>query len=156
MKTAFAYLTFVQVTEGIMKTIAAAQMAAVTTKRGTVSPSSRLWPRRWNTNGGPNFVAASSINSIRMKWSYVASGPSGCKKDACNRNSRVSHRGDPDNRGLHPASFQDYSTAGVSRPTGVSFWFAFGVLLWNWPMMIANAVTFMLTLVIVGMKLYLK
>ena len=44
----------------------------------------------------------------------------------------------------------------VSRPTGVSFWFAFGVLLWNWPMMIANAVTFMLTLVIVGMKLYLK
>ena len=30
----------------------------------------------------------------------------------------------------------------------------FGIMLWNWPMMIANAVTFMLTVVIVIMKLY--
>jgi MtN3 and saliva related transmembrane protein len=39
---------------------------------------------------------------------------------------------------------------------GVAFWFVLGVLIWNWPMMIANVVTFILTLVIVGMKLYLK
>ena len=37
---------------------------------------------------------------------------------------------------------------------GVSFWFTLGVLLWNWPMMLANAVTFALTVVIVIMKLY--
>jgi MtN3 and saliva related transmembrane protein len=53
-------------------------------------------------------------------------------------------------------------TAGVSLwmhvtfAVGVAFWFLLGVLIWNWPMMIANAVTFMLTLIIVGMKLYLK
>jgi len=29
-------------------------------------------------------------------------------------------------------------------------------LIWNWPMMIANAVTFALTMVIIVMKLYLK
>ena len=52
-------------------------------------------------------------------------------------------------------------TAGVSIwmhitfAAGVSFWFALGILLWNWPMMIANAVTFILTLVIIAMKLYL-
>ena len=53
-------------------------------------------------------------------------------------------------------------TAGVSLwmhltfAVGVAFWFVLGVLIWNWPMMIANLVTFMLTLAIVGMKLYLK
>ena len=57
---------------------------------------------------------------------------------------------------------QSRETAGVSLwmhvtfAVGVAFWFVLGVLIWNWPMMIANVVTFMLTLVIVGMKLYLK
>jgi MtN3 and saliva related transmembrane protein len=56
---------------------------------------------------------------------------------------------------------QSRETAGVSLwmhitfAAGVSFWFVLGVLLWNWPMMIANAVTFVLTLIIIGMKLYL-
>ena len=41
---------------------------------------------------------------------------------------------------------QSRETAGVSLlmhvtfAAGVSFWFVLGVLLWNWPMMIANAV----------------
>jgi hypothetical protein len=42
----------------------------------------------------------------------------------------------------------------VTFAIGVSFWFTLGVLLWNWPMMLANAVTFALTVVIVTMKLY--
>src|SRR6476620_4276601 len=52
-------------------------------------------------------------------------------------------------------------TAGVSLwmhvtfAVGVAFWFMLGVLIWNWPMMIANAVTFALTMVIIVMKLYL-
>ena len=52
-------------------------------------------------------------------------------------------------------------TAGVSLwmhvtfAAGVSFWFVLGVLLWNWPMMIANAVTFVLALIIIAMKRYL-
>ena len=56
---------------------------------------------------------------------------------------------------------QSRETAGVSLwmhvtfAAGVSFWFVLGVLLLNWPMMIANAVTFVLTLIIIGMKLYL-
>src|SRR5690349_2868999 len=51
-------------------------------------------------------------------------------------------------------------TAGVSLcmhvtfASGVTFWFAFGIMLWNWPMMIANAVTFALTVVIIVVKLY--
>ena len=51
-------------------------------------------------------------------------------------------------------------TAGVSLlmhvvfAAGVAFWFALGVILWNWPMMIANALTFVLTMIIVTMKLY--
>jgi uncharacterized protein with PQ loop repeat len=53
-------------------------------------------------------------------------------------------------------------TAGVSLwmhvtfAAGVAFWFMLGVLIWNWPMMIANAVTFALTMVIIMMKLYLS
>jgi len=53
-------------------------------------------------------------------------------------------------------------TAGVSLwlhitfAVGVAFWFTLGVLIWNWPMMIANAVTFALTMVIIVMKLYLS
>ena len=50
-------------------------------------------------------------------------------------------------------------TAGVSLwmhvtfAAGVAFWFVLGFLLWNWPMMIANAMTFVLTIVIIIMKL---
>jgi MtN3 and saliva related transmembrane protein len=46
-------------------------------------------------------------------------------------------------------------TAGVSLlmhvafAAGVAFWFALGVILWNWPIMIANALTFVLTIIIV-------
>ena len=42
----------------------------------------------------------------------------------------------------------------VTFAVGVAFWFALGIMLWNWPMMIANAVTFVLTVVIVLMKLH--
>ena len=57
---------------------------------------------------------------------------------------------------------QTRETAGVSLwmhvtfAVGVAFWFTLGVLIWTWPMMIANAVTFALTMVIIVMKLYLK
>jgi MtN3 and saliva related transmembrane protein len=37
--------------------------------------------------------------------------------------------------------------------TGVAFWLAFGLMIWNWPMMIANAVTLALALTIIRMKL---
>jgi len=37
--------------------------------------------------------------------------------------------------------------------TGVTFWLAFGLMIWNWPMMIANAVTLALALTIIRMKL---
>ena len=51
-------------------------------------------------------------------------------------------------------------TAGVSLlmhitfAAGVAFWFALGLMLWNWPMMIANALTFILTTMIITMKVY--
>jgi MtN3 and saliva related transmembrane protein len=51
-------------------------------------------------------------------------------------------------------------TAGVSLwmhvtfAIGVAFWFALGIMLWNWPMIIANVVTFALTVVIIVVKLY--
>ena len=51
-------------------------------------------------------------------------------------------------------------TAGVSLlmhitfAAGVAFWFALGLMLWNWPMMIANALTFILTTMIITMKAY--
>jgi MtN3 and saliva related transmembrane protein len=41
----------------------------------------------------------------------------------------------------------------VTFAVGVAFWFTLGVMLRNWPMMLANVVTFMLTVVIVIMKL---
>ena len=40
----------------------------------------------------------------------------------------------------------------ITFAVGVAFWFTLGVMLGNWPMMIANAVTFFLTGVIVAMK----
>ena len=67
-----------------------------------------------------------------------------------------------DHGSLHTSSVQiihTRETKGVSLwmhitfAVGVAFWFTLGVMLWNWPMMLANAVTFMLTVVIVIMKL---
>lgn len=37
--------------------------------------------------------------------------------------------------------------------TGVAFWLIFGLMLWNWPMILANIVTLALALTIIGMKL---
>jgi MtN3 and saliva related transmembrane protein len=36
---------------------------------------------------------------------------------------------------------------------GVAFWLAFGLMIWNWPMIVANAITLALALAILGMKL---
>ena len=41
----------------------------------------------------------------------------------------------------------------VAFASGVALWLVFGVMIWNWPMIVANAITLMLTLAIVGMKL---
>ena len=41
----------------------------------------------------------------------------------------------------------------VAFAAGVACWFVFGLMIWNWPMMIANAITLVLALTIVGMKL---
>ena len=49
-------------------------------------------------------------------------------------------------------------TAGVSLlihaafAAGVAFWFTLGVMLWNWPMMTANALTFALTIICITDK----
>jgi len=37
--------------------------------------------------------------------------------------------------------------------TGVALWLVFGVMIWNWPIMLANAVTLVLALAIIRMKL---
>jgi MtN3 and saliva related transmembrane protein len=37
--------------------------------------------------------------------------------------------------------------------TGVAFWLLFGVLIGNWPIIVSNLITLVLTLGIVGMKL---
>ena len=37
--------------------------------------------------------------------------------------------------------------------TGVSFWLLFGLMIWNWPIMIANTITLALALTIISMKL---
>ena len=41
----------------------------------------------------------------------------------------------------------------VALASGVALWLLFGALIGNWPIMISNAITLMLTLAIVGMKL---
>jgi MtN3 and saliva related transmembrane protein len=41
----------------------------------------------------------------------------------------------------------------VAFASGVALWLVFGVMIANWPMIVANAITLMLTLAIVGMKL---
>ena len=37
--------------------------------------------------------------------------------------------------------------------SGVALWLVFGILIGNWPIMLSNGITLMLTLAIVGMKL---
>ncbi|ODS03297.1 hypothetical protein AUC71_10380 [Methyloceanibacter marginalis] len=37
--------------------------------------------------------------------------------------------------------------------TGVALWLTFGVMIWNWPIMTANAITLVLALTIIRMKL---
>ena len=51
------------------------------------------------------------------------------------------------------------NTAGISLgmyvifPIGVSLWFAYGVAIGSWPMIAANAVTFVLAAIILALKL---
>lgn len=37
--------------------------------------------------------------------------------------------------------------------TGIAFWLIFGLMLWNWPMILSNIVTLTLALTIISMKL---
>ena len=37
--------------------------------------------------------------------------------------------------------------------TGVAFWLLFGLMIWNWPMIVANIITLALALIIIAMKL---
>ena len=37
--------------------------------------------------------------------------------------------------------------------TGVAFWLIFGLMLWNWPMILSNIVTLGLAVTIISMKL---
>jgi MtN3 and saliva related transmembrane protein len=41
----------------------------------------------------------------------------------------------------------------VAFATGVAFWLLFGFMIWNWPMIVANAITLALALSIISMKL---
>jgi MtN3 and saliva related transmembrane protein len=41
----------------------------------------------------------------------------------------------------------------VAFASGVAMWLLFGALIGNWPIVISNAITLVLTLAIVGMKL---
>ena len=41
----------------------------------------------------------------------------------------------------------------VSFATGVALWLLFGAMIGNWPIMVSNAVTLMLALAIIAMKL---
>jgi MtN3 and saliva related transmembrane protein len=41
----------------------------------------------------------------------------------------------------------------VAFASGVAMWLVFGALIGNWPIVISNAITLVLTLAIVGMKL---
>ncbi|HUU67215.1 MAG TPA: SemiSWEET transporter [Methyloceanibacter sp.] len=41
----------------------------------------------------------------------------------------------------------------VAFATGVAFWLLFGFMIWNWPMIVANAITLGLALSIITMKL---
>jgi MtN3 and saliva related transmembrane protein len=41
----------------------------------------------------------------------------------------------------------------VSFATGVALWLLFGTMIGNWPIMVSNAITLMLALAIIAMKL---
>jgi MtN3 and saliva related transmembrane protein len=41
----------------------------------------------------------------------------------------------------------------VAFASGVAFWLLFGFMIWNWPMIVANAITLALALAIIAMKL---
>ena len=41
----------------------------------------------------------------------------------------------------------------VAFASGVALWFVFGVLIGNWAIIVSNAITLVLTLAIVGMKI---
>jgi MtN3 and saliva related transmembrane protein len=44
----------------------------------------------------------------------------------------------------------------VSFATGVALWLVFGAMIGNWPIMVSNAITLMLALAIIAMKLKYK
>ena len=44
----------------------------------------------------------------------------------------------------------------VSFATGVALWLLFGAMIGNWPIMVSNAITLMLALAIIAMKLKYK
>jgi MtN3 and saliva related transmembrane protein len=56
-------------------------------------------------------------------------------------------------------SFKTRDVSGISLgmysvfTLGVALWLLYGVLLWSWPLMIANSVTLLLAAAILGMKL---
>jgi MtN3 and saliva related transmembrane protein len=41
----------------------------------------------------------------------------------------------------------------VAFASGVALWLIFGVMIWNWPIMVANGITLALALAIIRMKL---
>jgi len=41
----------------------------------------------------------------------------------------------------------------VAFASGVALWLIFGLMIWNWPIMVANAITLTLALTIIRMKL---
>jgi MtN3 and saliva related transmembrane protein len=41
----------------------------------------------------------------------------------------------------------------VTFAAGVTAWLAYGLLVWNWPIILANGVTLMLALIILALKL---
>ena len=56
-------------------------------------------------------------------------------------------------------SFKTRDVSGISLgmysvfTLGVALWLLYGVLLWSWPLMIANSITLLLAAAILGMKL---
>ena len=56
-------------------------------------------------------------------------------------------------------SFKTRDVSGISLgmygvfTLGVALWLLYGVLLWSWPLMIANSITLLLAATILGMKL---
>ena len=59
-------------------------------------------------------------------------------------------------------SFRTHDVSGISLgmysvfTVGVALWLAYGLLLNAWPIIVANAITLVLALMILGMKLYFR